>query len=174
MFILSITLSGCGTLTEPTIKEGRFNFSVAYEIHGEVNTVSSVFVCKFTESGVLLDGNYIHWDSYIENSEIEELFPENHYNCIIVDVNEYGTIYLDLNLHAEYFMSEPAYKDSRSYAPYLFIEYNEQKAEELESYGTKDPNVLESYGAKIISYVYDEPIENTYKEKTGFIDFSDE
>ena len=56
---LLITLAGCGKAPDPTIKEGRFDFSVTYEMGGEVKTLSSVYVCEFEESGMLLDGWYI-------------------------------------------------------------------------------------------------------------------
>ena len=65
---------GCGKAPEPSIKEGRFNFSITYEVGGEEKTISSVFVCKFAEAGMLPDGYYITWDSYIEDREIEALF----------------------------------------------------------------------------------------------------
>ena len=162
VFLLTL-VAGCIKAPEPSIKEGRFNFSVTYEVDGEVETISSVFVCKFVEAGRLLDGFYVKWDSYIEDPEIEELFPEYHYNCIIVEINEDGTIYLDLNLFEDYFMSEPGYKDLRDCTPKLFMEYHDDKAEEFDSYGTEDPAVIESYGVKIISYEYDAPIENVYK-----------
>lgn len=163
IFLLTLSLIGCEKAPEPSVKEGKFNFSVTYEVDGEVKTISSVYVCTFVESGSLYDGFYVEWDSYIEDSEIEELFPDYHHNCIVVKTNEYGTIYLDLNLYPEYFMSEPGYDGSRRHEPILFIEYNDDKVEEVGTYGTEDLIVLESYGVKIISFVYDDPIENIFE-----------
>ena len=99
LFLLAMVLTGCEKAPEPSIKEGRFNFSVTYEVDGEVNTISSVFVCKFVEAGWHIDGYYIKWDCCIEEHKIEELFSEDHYQCIIVKTNEYGIIYLELNLY---------------------------------------------------------------------------
>lgn len=158
---LSLLLSGCGA-PEPRIKEGRFNFSITYEVGGEQETISSAFICKFKEAGRSFGGYYISWDSYIEDEEIEALFPEYNYNCIILETNEYGVVYLDLNLHAEYFMSEPGYEEIRDFIPYVYILYNEAFKEE-KGYGDDDPTVLASYGVRIVSYSCDKPIENIYK-----------
>ena len=41
-------LSGCAAVVLlPKVKEGRFNFSVTYEINGEEKTYSGVYVCKY-------------------------------------------------------------------------------------------------------------------------------
>lgn len=162
VFLFITTLTGCDKAPEPRIKEGRFDFSVTYEVDGQVNTISSVFVCKFVMSGRHIDGYYRKWNGYIEDRSIEELFPEFHYQCIIVKTNEYGIIYLELNLYEEYFMSDPYYNFGCT-EPRLFIEYYDDKAEEIGTYVTDDPEIIESYGVKIISFEYDEPIENIYE-----------
>ena len=162
LFLSVFTLGGCGA-PKPTVKEGKFNFSITYAVDEEEKTIASAFVCEFVEAGRRLDGYYITWESYIEDSEIEALFPEYDYGCIIVQTNEDGTIYLDLSLYAEYFMSEPAYKDTRVFKPYLFIRYNEVAAEEKGTYGDDTPEVIASYGVRLVRYECDEPIENSYK-----------
>ena len=156
-------LTGCEKAPEPRVKEGRFNFSITYEVDGEEFTIASVFVCKFVEAGRGLSGYYITWDSYIEDRSIEELFPEDNYNNIIVQTNDDGVIYLDVDLHAEYFMAEPAYAEERAFSPYLYIKYNDTAAEIKGTYGDSDPAVVESYGVKLISYTCDSPIENVYE-----------
>lgn len=160
--VFMASLVGCKA-PEPSVKEGKFNFSVTYEVDGEIKTISSVFVCKFKEAGKELGGYYVSWDSYIEDKEIESLFPKDRHNCIVVAVNQDGTIYLDLNLHAKYFMSDPSYEDPYDGKPYMYIMYNDAVAEEKGTYGDTDAEVLESYGVKLISYEYDKPVKNTYK-----------
>ena len=160
---LGATAAGCGKAPVPIVKEGRFHFSVTYEVDGAVDTVSSVFVCEFEESGKQLDGWYVTWNSYIEDREIEALFPEDRYNCIVLETNEDGTIYLDLCLNARYFMNEPSYAETHQCAPYLFMEFDDRLVEE-KGYGTSDATVIESYGVKLIGYEYDEPIANEYKK----------
>ena len=46
--------------------------------------------------------------------------------------------------------------------PEVAIVYHEDRAEEL-GYFSSDPDLLASYGVRIISYEYAEPIENTYE-----------
>ena len=165
ILLLSIvtTLVGCGKAPDPTIKEGRFNFSVTYAIGGEEKTISSVYVCEFEESGMLLDGWYITWNAYVEDSEIEALFHDESYNGgIMIGTNEYGTVYLNLSLDAGYLMAEPGSED-REYKPYIFIRYNEETAEKLNTYGESNSAILENYDVKIIGYEYDAPIENIYR-----------
>ena len=156
-------LTGFEKAPDPTVKEGQFNFSVTYEVDGEVTTISSVYVCEFQESGMLMDGWYITWNAYVEDSEIEALFnDESYYGGILISTNEYGKVYLDLSLYASYLMAEPG-SEHREYKPSIFIQYNEETAEILNTYGESDPAILESYGVKLISYECDAPIENTYK-----------
>jgi hypothetical protein len=158
--ILIGVLTGFEKAPDPTIKEGKFNFSVTYEAGGEVQTISSVFVCEFEESGMSLGGWYIHWNSYIEDYD-KYPFKENTHD-IIVETNEDGTIYLELNLNSAYFMAEPGYSDVEC-QPHLFILYNEEAAERFGAYGDDSVEVLESYGVKLISYEYDAPLENIYE-----------
>ena len=160
-FIIA-ALSGFQKAPEPSIREGKFDFSVTYEVGGGVKTISGVYVCKFKEAGQWLDGPYIEWEGYIENQEIATLPPEYNENLIIVETNDDGTIYLDLMLQPGYFMSEPSWKD-RTIKPYVYIKYNDIAKEEKGTYGSEDIAVLESYGVKIVSYDYASPIENIYK-----------
>ena len=159
---LIFALNGFQKAPEPTVKEGRFDFSVTYEQGGEVKTISSVYVCKFKEAGLWLDGSYVEWESYIEDSEIATLPPEYNENLIILETNEDGTIYLDLGLRSGYFMAEPGWKDV-DIEPYIYISFNDEVVEEKGTYGTADVEVLESYGVKLISYEYAAPIENIYE-----------
>ena len=157
------TFTACYKPPDPTVKEGAFDFSITYEIGGTQETISSVYVCEFQESRMLMDGWYITWNAYIEDSEIEALVnDESYYGGILIGTNEYGNVYLDLSLDAGYLMAEPG-KAHREYKPSIFIRYNEETAEKLDTYEESEPAILESYGVKLISYECDAPIENTYK-----------
>ena len=168
--LLLVTFAGCGKGLNPSVKEGRFNFSVTYEVDGAQETVSGVFACEFIEVVKALDGSYIEWDSRVEDSELANRLEENRGFLLLKTIDD-GSIYLDFNLSAKYFMSDPSYGNSNANAdeatpqisPRLFIEYSETKGEELGEWWSEDVSVLESYGVKIISYEYDAPIENTYK-----------
>ena len=152
----------------PTVKEGEFNFSVTYEVDGEQETLSSVYVCEFQESGWELDGWYIHWNEYIEDRELENRFEETRGYLLLKTIDD-GEIYLDLNLSARYFMSDPRFDAHANtdepivIRPRLFIEYSESKYDEIGEAYSEDATVLEGYGVKLIRYEYDAPIENTYE-----------
>ena len=146
--------TGCASeVPKPTVKEGKFHFSVTYEVDGKTETISGVYVCKFIKATASINGWWREWDGYIEGSDLETEFQ--------LLTNEDGEIRLDLGLDPMYFMSDPFY-DYGDPKPELTIFYNEQKREEIGEYWSSDEAVLEGYGVKLISYEYDAPIENAY------------
>ena len=167
---LLITLAGCGQGLEPRVKEGKFNFSVTYEVDGEQETISGVLACEFVEVIKALDGSYIEWNSYVEDTELANRLEENR-GYLLLKTCDDGAIYLDLNLSAKYFMADPNYGNSNAntdevnsgISPRLFIEYSEAKGEELGVWYSEDKASLGNYGVKLINYEYDAPIENMYK-----------
>ena len=170
MLIISFILTGCSKTPVPTVKEGRFNFSVTYEVDGVQETVSSVFVCKYVKVVKTLEGGYREWDSYIEDSALSARLEKTRGYLLLKTIND-GEIFLNLDLSAEYFMADPDFIDlnentdepSKTISPYVFIEYTSAKYEEIAESYSRDVTVLENYGVKIISFEYDPPIENTYK-----------
>ena len=153
MLVFVGMLTGCGlTVPRPQIKSGEFAFSVTYELSGESKTISGVYVCEYNGTDWALDGGaHRDWKGSIkggtEDTQIE-----------IGSTEDGGTIYLCLHLDPNYFMGENGSDVSQ---PSLMIRYPEdelggvniiQDADEIES----------TYGAKIICYQYDEPIENTF------------
>ena len=146
----------------PEIKEGRFNFSVTYEINGEEETFSGVYVCKYDGAYKTLVGKGVYWKGYVENND----------NCGVIPIqtNEDGVIYIDLYFVPEYFMGDP---DAILYdvpAPALYMVYHSDNPDEA-SYEADQEILATNYGIRIISYDYADPIENTFKEKITFVDF---
>ena len=159
-FAFSIT--GCDKAPEPRVKEGKFDFSVTIEVDGQVERIEGVFACNFVEAGRGIGGYYITWQEDIETQEVVDRLVEDCYYMVIKTCDD-GTIYLDLNLHAVYFMGERSKEELDGSKPELYIEYTQQKAQELEVYSSYDAGVLESYGVKIIAYEYDQPIQNVFE-----------
>ena len=165
-----ITLAGCWKGVEPSVKEGKFHFSVTYEVDGKQETVSGVYVCEFVENVFALDGSYIEWNSYLEDTELANKLEENR-GYLLLKTCDDGTIYLDFSLSAKYFMADPNFRNvnvntdevSHEISPRLFMEYSQTKGEELGAWWSDDATVLESYGVKVIDFEYDAPIENIYK-----------
>ena len=164
MLLAAVVLSGCTvSVPRPAVTEGRFDFSVTYEVNGEEKTISGVYVCKFVKATASLNGLYREWDGYIEGSDIED---ENRYEIL---TNEDGVIYLDLGLDPMYLMSDPFYFAGASHrevdgipvASFMIV-YHDEISQEMGGFSV-DPTLLESYGVKIISYEYDAPIDNIYE-----------
>lgn len=160
VLILSFTLMSCGIdVPQPKVQEGRFNFSVTYEVGGVEKTIEGVYVCKFVKAYAGLTGHNRVWEGYIEGSDIEDV---ERYELLS---NKDGIIYLDLALDPMYFMADPFYdsfNDSEKPEAYAFIVYHDDIAEEMGYFDT-DPEILERYGVRVLSFEYDEPIENTYE-----------
>lgn len=152
---LVFTLSGCGfTVPRPEIKSGEFNFSVTYEYAGETKTVTGVYVCEYAGTSWTLDGGYDRdWTGYIKGSD-----DNDH---ILLDTVEGGDeIILVLNLNADYFMDDFNFDLYGNPAPYIMIkDYTEEGFRILQDAA----DVERDYGAKVISYEYDAPVENTFK-----------
>ena len=156
-------LSGCAAVVLlPKVKEGRFNFSVTYEINGEEKTYSGVYVCKYDGAYKTLVGEGIDWKGYVENGEE---------NCVIpIQTNDDGIIYIDLYFVPEYFMGDPDAILFDVPAPALYMIYHSDDPE-VSSYET-DQEILEAnYGVRLIGYKYADPIENVFEEKLTFVDF---
>ena len=111
---LIFALNGFQKAAEPTVKEGKFHFSVTYEVGGEVKTISSVYVCKFKEAGLWLDGDYVTWESYIEDSELAALPPENNENLMFELIERYH------RKHRNQTCTHRTYRLSRHILHYLY------------------------------------------------------
>ena len=166
MLIITSLFSGCFTkMPEPEIKEGRFNFSFTYEINGEEKTYSGVYVCKYDGSyaSAFGMGDGIDWKGYVENVGEEPEIP--------IHTNEDGVIYVGFWLYPGYFMADPDYLNYKPTAN-LFIVYHSDDPDDIRI--SSDLDFMAEYGVRLISYTYDEPIENSYEDKLTFgrLDFN--
>ena len=155
---LVLMLASCGLqVPRPEVKEGRFNFSVTYEISGVTNTFSAVYVCEFNGTNWSVDGGYSRdWDIHVEGD-----YEGDNYSAILGKVDDGGSIHLHFGLYPEYFMGDPETGDWGLPEPSIAIVYPENELGEMIQIG--DPLELErDYGIRIVSYEYDEPIANTF------------
>ena len=161
MTVMTMLFSGCvAKLPIPNIKEGRFDFSVTYEVAGEQKTYTGVYVCEY--DGVLTTflGSSLEWKGHLENEEEED---------VAIQTNEDGTIYINFGFFPEYFMGDPNAVYYEAPSPNLFMVYNDST--EVMSHITSEEEEILQYGVKLISYEYAAPIENTFKEKLSFSRF---
>lgn len=149
ILVLILAISSCSGAPEPTVTRGDFDFSVTYQIGDEVNTISGVYVCEFVKGGRAIDGYYREWNGYIKDSDLE--------NDIVLATKDGDTLYLDLDLDPEYFMSDPFYSvvDKGAPTPELYVSSTTD--------GEPSFKDASAFDARIVSYSYDQPIENVYK-----------
>ena len=161
--MFTLILSGCVTILPiPEVKEGRFDFSVTYEINGEEKTVSGVYVCKYDGAYKTLAGDGIEWTGYVENNDNGGVIP--------IHTNEDGVIYIDLYFVPEYFMGDPDAILFDVPAPALYMVYHDDDLDAA-SYETDQEILATNYGVRLISYKYADPIENAFEEELTFVDF---
>ena len=154
MFLAFLSMLGLfGKGSKPEIKEGEFNFRLTYEVDGEIDTIEGTYVCKFEKVEYYLDGVSRQWSGYIKGHEDSTSYA--------LKTTDEGVIKVDLDICAEFFMSDPNYQNMKSSddpkpEPYVYIKSGDP-ANEV----TFD--LYEGDDVKIISFEYDEPIENLYK-----------
>ena len=146
------------TVPKPEIKEGEFDFALTYEVDGETKVIEGTYVCKFDRGIRNIAGVGRKWKGYIKD----------HDDSIDYEIKKTddGTIKINLDIYSQFFMSDPIYKlsgntDDPKPEPYIYITSGDASAEDPANEVTF--NLYEGDDVKIISFEYDEPIENTYK-----------
>ena len=153
--MISLCLTSCGLqVPRPEIKSGEFDFSVTYEYGGEINTVSGVYVCEYNGTEWFLDSGYVRdWKGYIKGGQIDD-----HVSIDVIDGND--EVILVLNLDPEYFMDDYNFDLYGVPAPYIMIKDFTEDGGLRFLHDAAD--VEEICGARIISYEYDSPVENSF------------
>ena len=160
LIILSLTLLLVSTLTScavdlprPEIKRGEFNFSVTYEYAGEIKTISGVYVCEYDGIGWVLDGGYYReWSGYIKDGTTED--------CIKLGTAEDGgEIELDLFFSPDRFMGDYYMEEDEPFSPCMSVRIINEGL----CFESDQELIAEVYGARVISYEYDEPIVNSFR-----------
>ena len=155
LFLAGI-LTGCGfQVPRPEIKEGKFHFSVTYSLNGEEKTVSGIYVCTYDGVDWALDGGYHRvWSGTIEGGSADDCYT-------IGTTEDGGAVILSLHLDPDYFMGEVVTGGIDVPAPDLMVKYPEDALGGIEIIREAEA-IEEVYGAKIISFQYDDPIENSF------------
>lgn len=158
MLLISICLTSCClTVPRPEVKEGEFDFPITYVIGGEEKTFSAVYICEFDGTSWSLEGgDYTRdWNAYVEGD-----YGGDDYSAIVATTEDSGNIVLSFGLYPIYFMGDGVW-DGGAPVPSIYVSYPANETGESRS--VNDPaEVEELYGAKIISYEYDEPNVNTF------------
>lgn len=152
--LIAASFTGAFTrVPRPEIKEGEFDFALTCEVDGETKKIEGTYVCKYEGVSRALDGVGRDWKGYIKDHEDSDSYD--------IKTTDEGTIKVDPDICAEFFMSDPNYQNMKSSddpkpEPYVYITSGDTENEATF-------NLYEGDDVKIISFEYDEPIENTYK-----------
>ena len=146
------------TVPKPEIKEGEFDFVLTYELDGETKKIEGTYVCKFEGVSRALDGVDRDWKGYIKDHD--------DFTSYELKTTPEGTIKVDLDICADFFMSDPNYQNMKNSddpkpEPYIYITSGDPSIEDPANEVTYA--LYEGDDVKIISFEYDAPIENTYK-----------
>lgn len=142
----------------PEIKEGEFDFALTYEVDGETKKIEGTYLCKFEGVSRALDGVDRDWKGYIKDHDYSTSYD--------IKTTDEGVIKVDLDICADFFMSDPNYQNMKSSddpkpEPYVYITSGDPSIDDPENEVTF--NLYEGDDVKIISFEYDAPIENIYK-----------
>ena len=142
------------SVPKPEIKEGEFDFALTYEVDGETKKIEGTYVCKFDGISRQLDGVGRKWIGYIKDHD-----ESTNYD---IKTTDEGTIKVDLDICADFFMSDPNYPNMKSSddpkpEPYVYITSGDDSSNEVTF------NLYEGDDVKIISFEYDPPVENIYR-----------
>lgn len=141
------------TVAKPEIKEGEFDFALTYEVDGENKVIEGTYVCEFDGTNRAIDGVGRRWNGYIKDHD--------DFTNYEIKKTDDGVIKIDLNICSEFFMSDPQYQmivssEQTKPEPYIYITSGDPANEVSFA-------LYEGDDVKIISFEYDEPIENIYK-----------
>ena len=147
-------LTSCGLIvSRPKIKSGEFDFSVTYEYAGETKTIAGVYVCEYNGSEWVLDGGYCRdWTGYIRGGTSDDY--------VAIDTVDGDEIILVLNLIPDYFMDDFNFELYDVPTPYIQVKHYSEDGGMSIIYDSKEIEAL--FGAKIISFEYEKPIENSF------------
>ena len=145
-------------IPKPEIKDGEFDFALTYQVDGEEKKIEGTYVCKFDGVSRAIDGVGRDWTGYIKD---HDNFTEYE-----IKTTDEGTIKIELDIQPEFFMSDPNYKisentDDPKPEPFVYIASGDPSNEDAANEFSFD--YYDGKDVKIISFEYDQPIENTYR-----------
>lgn len=145
-------LSCANASCSPEITYGEFPFRIEYEIHGERVIIEDTIICKF-------DGFNLNWDTADKTRRWKIYFASGREsgarNLADLKINENDQIYFSLGNPDYYMGEEGGYFGFRAFKLNNGVGIN---------YPTIEPDELyDTYGIKVISYEFSDPIVNTFK-----------
>lgn len=135
----------------PVITEKEFPFSITYELNGKTETMEGIYAVTFTGHGGYIDSTQRMYEGKVLNQN------EDDGTAYILSKGKNGTIMLYTNLQADYLMGDPYYDyfPGDTFKPVL--SYHDPEGNSYE-----DEKTISEHGAKLISWEYPEPVENSF------------
>lgn len=136
---------------KPTITEKDFPFSITYELNGKTEIVEGIYSVSFTGNGGYADTTTrIYKGEFISSREDID-------TSYVISKNSDGTIMMHTKFHADYLMGDTVYDyfSDEAFAPTLIYF-------DSENHEYTDEQTLMEHGAKLISWEYPKPIENSF------------
>ena len=143
-----------GITKKPVITEKEFPFSITYQIDGEIVEIKDVYKCSFDG----ISGFAFQKERYYTGDILGSEDGENVSNYVIYK-DEKGVITLETNMYPDYLMGDAKYDyytDGVYYRPCMVYK-DYEGSEYVQGFG------ISKHNAKIISWKYPEPIENSFK-----------
>ena len=129
-------------------------FFVTYEFGGEIKTISGVYVCEYDGIAWLLEGGYRRaWSGYIKGGTADE-------QIILATADDGGVVELNLYFDSNHFAGDSCRQSGEPFVPQMSVRIEDDNGFTFESNADL---IAENYGARVISYECDDPIENTFQ-----------
>lgn len=141
-----------GFILTPIVTEHDFNYSVTYELNGEIKTLEGVYTCRFdgySEGENPRNRHYI--GEYTVNGQ------KTLHQTYTIAQNDGAELYIVTAFNNCYLMGDTKDHD---YRPFLEEPYLE--ALDKEGYPYDINEMPSAFTAQIISWEYPDPVENTF------------
>ena len=139
---------------KPTITEHEFPFSITYELNGKTETIEGVYVASYVGNGGYTKVTTRRYEGeFISNREDMDT------SIVISDWDhaKEGSIDLYTRFYPDYLMGDPEYQYFTDYAYEPLLIYSDPDYAVYE-----DAETVLQHGARLISWEYPEPIENSF------------
>ena len=142
-----------GIVKTPAITEQDFHYSATYQLHGETKTLEGIYRCRFKYTGRGISPLTRYYEGFYLSDPLAG-DPKAHTIAKQDDLE----LHIVFSFHNDYLMGDGDSGERYSDAipdPYLAA-YDEMGVEYT------DPEILEKFGAELLSWETPQPIENTF------------
>jgi len=162
---------------KPDIKYGEFDFTLQYEINGEIKTIEDTAICEFDGFGQRSTaGQDRKWKTYLKSGNDKAFQEDNEHGALYIPMldvsdrnimDESGCKVLSLFFiggTGHYYMGDDESINSREAQDFNDVYYVYQKQDGTTGHNTFGADVaFEKIGVRLVDWEVEEPIENEFK-----------